>query len=105
MTSITNSKYSFPPQFEAHTIYKGRRYKAFLLSKDNSYLDYVDGFIVWDGLYDAAVAKGECSDDGVYSGELLFSHVTIEVPSANSLRDFVENAKREQERFFKDSGI
>jgi hypothetical protein len=105
MTSIPNSKYSFPPQFEVQTIYKGRRYKAFLLSKENPYLDYVDGFVVWDGLYDAAVAEGKCSDDGVYSGELLFSHVTIEVPSANSLRDFVENAKREQERFFKDSGI
>ncbi len=68
-------------------------------------MDYDDGFIVWDGLYDAAVAEGKCSDDGVYSGELLFSNVTIEVSSANSLSDFVKNAKREQERFFKDSGI
>ena len=104
MISIPISKYSFPTKFEKKIIYNGRRYKVFLLTKENPYLDNVDGFIVWDGLYDAALAKGSCSEDGVFSGVLFFSHVTIDIPSARSIRDFVENAKRVQDRFFKDSG-
>lgn len=102
---MSNSKYSFPSQYSDQVIYKGQRYRIFLISKTKPYLDQLDGFIVWDGLYDAALAKGELSEDGVYTGELAFSHVTIEIPSATSLKDFLENAKREQGNFFKDSGV
>ena len=101
---MSNSKYSFPWQYDDQVIYKGQRYRVFLISKSKPYLDDFDGFIVWDGLFDAALAKGEVSEDGVYSGELAFSHVTVEIPTATSIKDFVANTKREQERFFDDSG-
>ena len=104
MTSISVSKYSFPSQYDDQVIYKGQRYRVFLISKTKPYLDYFDGFIVWDGLFDAALAKGELSEDGLYTGELAFSHVTVEIPPTTSIKDFVANAKREQERFFEDSG-
>jgi len=38
-------------------------------------------------------------------GELAFSHVKIEIESAKSMREFVINAKKAQETFFKDSGV
>ena len=101
---MSNSKYSFPSQYDDQVIYKGQRYRVFLISKTKPYLDEFNGFIICDGLYDAALAKGELSEEGLYTGELAFSHVTVEIPSATSIKDFVANAKREQERFFEDSG-
>jgi hypothetical protein len=36
---------------------------------------------------------------------VAFSHIKIEIESAKSMREFVNNAKKAQERFFKESGV
>jgi pyocin large subunit-like protein len=56
-------------------------------------------------LYDAAVATGKIREGEVFDGELAFSHVKIEIESAKSMREFVNNAKKAQETFFKESGV
>ena len=96
--------YTFP-DFAGHTIlYKGRRYIALAVSKEHPLDIYGEdeNFVVWDGLYDAAVSVGKIHPDGVIEGELAFSHVTIEVEDAKSMRDFVNNAKKSQETYFKE---
>ena len=65
--------------------------------------EYAD-FVVWDGLYDAAVSYGVITVNGSYDGFLAFSHVEIEVDSAATIGEFVKNSSSAQLRFFKDSG-
>lgn len=76
------------------------------MSTSNPFRGYeVDAdFVIWDGLYDAAVAYGTMTADNLYCGFLVFSHVEIEVDSASFISDFVKNTSRTQERFFRDSG-
>ena len=99
--------YTFP-DISGHTIlYKGRRYIALAVSKKQPLDIYGDDedFVVWDGLYDAAVSVGKIRPDGVIEGELAFSHVNIEVEDAKSMRDFVTNTKKSQETYFKECGV
>jgi hypothetical protein len=100
------SKYIFPKLSNFEVIYNGRRYKAFIVSKSSPFKGYEEDsdFVVWDGLYDAAVSYGTIAIDGVHSGFLAFSHVEIEVDSAVNISEFVKNTSKEQLRFFKDSG-
>ena len=37
-------------------------------------------------------------------GFLAFSHVEIEIDSAENIRDFVKNSRKAQMQFFRDSG-
>ena len=100
------SKYIFPDLSNFEILFNGRRYKAFKISKNkpfNGEEEYAD-FVVWDGLYDAAVSYGTIDLNGVFSGFLAFSHVEIEVDSAENISLFVKNTSKEQLRFFKDSG-
>ena len=99
------SKYIFPDLSKFEILFNGRRYKAFKVSKDNPFKDYeLDAdFVVWDGLYDAAVSYGTI-DVNIFSGFLAFSHVEIEVDSAENISLFVKNTSKEQLRFFKDAG-
>ena len=61
-------------------------------------------FVIWDGMYDAAVAVGTVMEDGTVKGELAFSHVEIEIPTSKSMIDFVRYTRKAQERFFRESG-
>ena len=100
------SKYIFPDLSNFEILFNGRRYKAFKISKNNPFNDeekYAD-FVIWDGLYDAAVSYGTIDVNGVFSGFLAFSHVEIEVDSAQNISLFVKNTRKEQLRFFKDAG-
>lgn len=100
------ANYSFPDLSNHKIIFNGRRYKAFIVSSDNPFNGYEDDsdFVVWDGLYDAAVSYGSISSKGIYSGFLAFSHVEIEIDDASDISTFVKNSSKEQLRFFKDSG-
>ena len=55
-------KYTFSALTTHKILYKGRRYLAFSVSAETPFEHYgVDSdydFVVWDGLYDAAVASG-----------------------------------------------
>ena len=100
------SKYIFPDLSNFEILFNGRRYKAFKISKTkpfNGEEEYAD-FVIWDGLYDAAVSYGTIDVNGIFSGFLAFSHVEIEVDSAENISLFVKNTSKEQLRFFKDSG-
>jgi hypothetical protein len=100
------SKYTFPDLSSFPILYKGRRYIAFSVSKTNHFSgmeEYAD-FVVWDGLYDAAVSYGVITGNGMYDGFLAFSHVEIEVDSATTISEFVKNSSSAQLQFFKDSG-
>jgi hypothetical protein len=101
------STYTFPDLSKHQIIFNGRRYKAFLISINQPFQDYEDDadFVVWDGLYDAAVSYGVISTKGMYSGFLAFSHVEIEIDSAFDIRTFVKNSSKEQQKFFRDSGV
>ncbi len=100
------SRYTFPCLSSFEIIFNGRRYKAFKVSMLNPFKGYEEDsdFVIWDGLYDAAVAYGTITVDNLYCGFLAFSHVEIEVDPASCIRDFVKNTRRTQERFFRDSG-
>ncbi len=100
------SKYNFPNLSVFEVIFNGRRYKAFKVSKSNPFKGFEDDsdFVVWDGLYDAAVSYGTISTNGAYNGFLAFSHVEIEIDSSSNIGEFVRNSSKEQLRFFKDSG-
>jgi hypothetical protein len=100
------SNYTFPDLSNHKIIYKGRRYIAFEVNQSNpfeSMEDYAD-FVVWDGEYDAAVSYGTINAKGGFDGFLAFSHVEIEIDSAENIRDFVKNSSKAQMQFFKDSG-
>ena len=100
------SKYNFPDLTNFEIIFNGRRYKAFKVTKSIPFAGYEEGcdFVVWDGMYDAAVSYGTISSAGVFNGFLAFSHVEIEVDSALTISLFVKNSSKAQLRFFKDSG-
>ena len=100
------SKYTFPCLSNFEVIFNGRRYKAFKVSMANPFRGYEEAadFVIWDGLYDAAVCYGTVTADNLYCGFLAFSHVQIEVDSAGCIREFVKNTRKIQERFFRDSG-
>ena len=100
-----NPKYSFPNLSNRKILYSGRRYIAFSVSKSQPFDGYESDydFVVWDGLYDAAAAVGNLSDDGSAAGELAFSHVEIEVERCESMKEFVQHVRKAQERFFRDS--
>ena len=101
------SSYTFPDLRGNKILYKGRRYIALAVSKEHPLDIYGEdeNFVVWDGLYDAAVSVGKIRPDGVIEGELAFSHVTIGVEDAKSMRDFVANTKKSQETYFKGCGV
>lgn len=99
-------KYNFPNLSNHKIIYKGRRYIAFQISQLNPFEtmeDFAD-FVVWDGLYDAAVSYGTINAKSDFEGELAFSHVEIEIDTSKNIRDFVKNSIRSQLRFFKECG-
>ena len=58
-------------------------------------------FVVWDGEYDGAVSYGTINSKGEYEGFLAFSHVEIEVESADNIRDFLKNYKKSDLQYFK----
>jgi hypothetical protein len=100
-------KYTFP-DFSNHTIlYKGRRFVAIAVSKEQPFKHFGDDedFVVWDGLYDGAASCGTITKDGVYKGALAFSHVEIDVDDATSIRDFVKHTNKAEERYFKGCGV
>jgi hypothetical protein len=96
----------FPELGDRSVLFKGRRYIAFSVSESLPFEGYESDydFVVWDGLYDAAAAVGNLSDDGSVTGELAFSHVEIEVERCESMREFVQRVRKAQERYFRDSG-
>ncbi len=98
--------YNFPNLSGFEIIFNGRRYKAFKVSKTKPFNDFeIDAdFVVWDGLYDAAVSYGTIGIDGVFNGFLAFSHVELDVQSAANISLFVKNTSKEQLRYFKESG-
>jgi hypothetical protein len=100
------NRYNFPDLTNFEIIFNGRRYKAFKVTKSIPFTGYEEGcdFVVWDGMYDAAVSYGTISSAGVFNGFLAFSHVEIEVDSAPTISLFVTNSSKAQLRFFKDSG-
>lgn len=101
------SKYTFPVLTSHKILYKGRRYLAFSVSIASPFEDYEEhaDFVVWDGLYDAALAYGSINkDNGNYDGGLEFSHVEIEIDTSPNIKEFVKNTAKAQLRFFKDSG-
>lgn len=100
------AKYTFPNLSNRKILFSGRRYIAFSVSKSQPFEGYESDydFVVWDGLYDAAVAVGNLSDDGSAAGELAFSHVEIEVDRCESMKEFVQRVRKAQERYFRDSG-
>lgn len=61
-------------------------------------------FVVWDGLYDAVLSSGEKLPNGLLKGFLAFTHVEIEIDESESIREFVSNSAKAQERFFRESG-
>lgn len=100
-------KYTFP-DFSKHTVlYKGLRYIAIAVSKDQPFDHYGDNddFVVWDGLYGGVASCGKINKDGVCKGRLAFSHVEIDVNEAESIREFVTNTNEAVERYFKGCGI
>ena len=101
------STYTFPDLSKHHIIFNGRRYKAILTSKNQPFQGYEDDadFVVWDGLYDAAISYGVISPKGMYSGFLAFSHVEIEIDSASDIRTFVKKSSQQQQKFFRASGV
>lgn len=104
MTKKKSPKYVFPANLSDRLLYAGRRFKVFR-NDDFACVGGAYEFVIWDGLYDAELASGSCSPKGVFSGELSFSHVHIEIQSTKTIRDFVQNAKKAQMQFFKDSGL
>lgn len=100
------SNYSFPNLTTFEVIYNGRRYKAFRVSESKPFDGFEDdaNFVVWDGLYDAAVSFGTVSAEGRFSGFLAFSNVEIEIDSSANVSDFVKKTSKAQLRFFKDAG-
>ena len=104
MINKKSPKYIFPADLSDQLIYTGRRFKVFR-NNDSACAGVAYEFVIWDGLYDAELATGTCSSKGVFSGELSFSHVPIEIQSTKTIRDFVQNAKKAQMQFFKDSGL
>ncbi len=100
------SSYTFPNLANFEIIFNGRRYKAFKVTKSFPFAGYEEGcdFVVWDGIYDAAVSYGTISTGGVFNGFLAFSHVEIEVDAALTINLFVKNSSKAQLRFLKDSG-
>lgn len=98
---MSNSRYSFPKELEAlKCLYKGRRYRAYAVSRENPLDRYheLGNFIIYDGLYDGVSAVGTITQEKVV-GELAFSHVEIEIPEAQNIREFVKAASKEQEDY------
>ena len=97
------SNYTFPDLNNHKIIYKGRRYIAFEVSQSNPFesMDDVADFVVWDGDCNVAVSYGTITSDGGFEGFLAFSHVEIEVESADNIRDFLKNYKKSDLQYFK----
>ena len=100
------SNYTFQDLSDHKIIYKGRRYLVFEVSQSSPFesMEDVADFVVWDGDCNVAVSYGTITSDGEYEGFLAFSHVEIEIDSAENIRDFVKNSKKAQMQFFRDSG-
>lgn len=100
------SKHKFPDLGGRDILYRGRRYIAFSVNMSAPFHGYESdhNFVIWDGLYDGAVAVGTVMEDGTVKGELVFSHVEIEIPTSKSMSDFVRYMRKAQERFFRESG-
>ena len=101
------AKYQFPDLSGFEILYKGRRYIAFSINESHPFNDMEDvaNFVVWDGYHNGAVSHGVINQDGTCTGELSFSHVNIVVKASKTIKEFVENTKISQERFFKDCGL
>ena len=97
------SKYQFPALDSYPILYSGRRFIAFSISKSAPFQGMEDyaNFVVWDGLHDAAVSYGKISKNGLVNGFLAFSHVEIEIKTSGSIKEFVKNASKEQNSYFK----
>lgn len=100
--------YQFPDLNNRRVIFKGRRYLVFEVSPDHPFEVFGDdeNFVVWDGVNGGSVAAiGTTNADGTFSGELAFSHVTIEVDDAESISDFVKHVRRTQDRYYRECGV
>lgn len=98
---MSKSRYSFPKVLdELKCLYKGRRYRAYAVGRETPFDDYHESgnFIIYDGLYDGVSAVGTATEEKVV-GELAFSHVGIEIPEAQNMREFVKAASKEQEDY------
>ena len=104
---MVTTAYQFPDLTGRNLLFKGRRYVVIEVSNQIPFEIYGDNedFVVWDGLYGGAAAVGRLSTDGVYSGELAFSHVEIEVNNASTMSEFVKNVKKAEEYYFKGCGV
>jgi hypothetical protein len=60
--------------------------------------------LVWDGLYDAALAIGTRKSTGKIRGGLAFTPVEVEV-GGNDWREILKDCRSKQAQFFKDSGV
>lgn len=98
------NKFNFSEFSESQIIYKGNRFIAFLIKDQLKSSHQQNRFIVWDRLYDAELSRGIQQFNGKCTGELSFSHVSIEVKPSKSIAEFVRNSAKEQERYFKACG-
>ena len=100
------SQYTLPNLNGHEVLYKGRRFIVFGVSKLFPYEDYesMGTFVIWDGKYDAIFAVGKMNPNGSYFGELAASHVQIDIAEKRTLREFLDEAVKTQERYFKDCG-
>jgi hypothetical protein len=100
------SGYNFPNLSNFEIIFNGRRYKAFKVSNFNPFEGYEEyaEFVVWDGVYDAAVSYGNINASGSCDGFLAFSHVEIQIDFSANISEFIKNSRSEQLRYLKDTG-
>jgi hypothetical protein len=104
---MTGFTYHIPDLTDRDLLYKGRRFVAVAVSRDNPFELFGDDydFVVWDGLYDGVAAVGNVSPDGTYSGELAFSHVEIEIEDAKTMSEFIKHVRKAEEYYFKGCGV
>lgn len=104
---MASPKYLIPDLTDRQLLYKGRRFVAIVVGRDDPFELFGDDydFVVWDGLYGGVAAVGNVKADGNYSGALAFSHVEIEVEDAKTMSEFVKNARKAEEFYFKGCGV
>ena len=97
------SNYTFPDLTGRHILYRGRRFIAFSISKSAPFegMENFASFVVWDGLYNASIACGTISKNGLFDGVLTGPHVDISVKTSDSIKEFIKNANKGMDWYFK----
>jgi hypothetical protein len=99
-------KYTFPNPAPGLLLYRGRRFRAYDLDPNVCSDEFGNegNILVWDGLYDTALAIGTRESTGKIRGGLAFTPVEVEV-GGNDWREFLKDCRSKQAQFFKDSGV